>query len=239
MPGITFDKERFSINIARIKKGGDVFEIPIDADLAIEFRKGRSVEIRDVLKSEHVFSDAKKGLRASEHLMQQVFGASDPLKVAEIILKEGEIQLTAEHREKMREEKKKRIMDIIHRNGVDPRTDAPHPITRIENAFEQAKIRIDEMRSAEEQVDDVLKQLRPIMPIRFEIKEIQVHIPAIHAAKSYSAVKHFSKMLKEEWMNDGSLLAVVELPGGLEQEFYDKLNKATHGDAECKVIKTK
>lgn len=239
MQGITFDKERFSINIARIKKSGNVFEIPIDADLAIDYKKGKAIDIRDILKSEHIFSDAKKGLRASDHLLQQFFGTPDPLKVADIILKEGEIQLTAEHREKMREEKIRRVIDIIHRNGVDPRTDAPHPITRIENAFDQAKIKVDDMKSAEEQVEDILKQLRPIMPIRFEIKELQVHIPAVHAAKAYSVVKHFSKMLKEDWLNDGSLLAVVELPGGLEQEFYDKVNKATHGEAECKVIKVK
>ena len=67
-------------------------------------------------------------------------------------------------------------MEIIHRNGVDPKTKLPHPIQRLENAFEEAKIKIDERRSAEDQVKEILDKLRPVLPISFEKKEGIPHI---------------------------------------------------------------
>jgi ribosome maturation protein SDO1 len=88
-------------------------------------------------------------------------------------------------------------------------------------------------------VSEILKKLRPILPIRFEVKEIEVKIPAQYAAKSYSLVQASSKILKTDWLNDGGCLMVVEIPGGMEQDFYDKLNSFTHGSVEAKVLKTR
>ncbi len=45
--------------------------------------------------------------------------------------------------------------------------------------------------------------------------------------------------MKEEWQKDGSWVVVVEMPGGLEQDFYDAINKVCHGNIESKVIKTR
>ena len=52
-------------------------------------------------------------------------------------------------------------------------------------------------------------------------------------------VKNFGKMLKDEWLNDGSWLGVIEIPGGLETELYENLNNATKGEVETKVVKTR
>ena len=112
-------------------------------------------------------------------------------------------------------------------------------MTRLENALEEEKIHIDEYKSVEQQVQDILKKLRPILPIKFEVKEIAVKIPSQFAGKATSALRAFGKLLKQEWQPDGSLVAVVEIPGGLEQDFYDKLNSITHGDNESKVIETR
>ena len=62
------------MNLARYKHGKHTFEIVIDSDKAIEFRKWKSISLREVLKADKVFSDAKKGLSASENLMKEVFG---------------------------------------------------------------------------------------------------------------------------------------------------------------------
>ncbi|RMF06970.1 ribosome assembly factor SBDS [Candidatus Woesearchaeota archaeon] len=237
---MTFEREKISLNLARIKKEGKHFEVAVDPDLAIKYKENpEGMDIRDVLKSEEVFYDAKKGELASEHELKQVFGTDDPLKVAEEIIRNGEIQLTAEYRAEMREKKRKQIIQIIHRNGVDPRTHLPHPAARIENAMEEAKVRIDEHKRAEDQVQDVLKKLRAVLPIKFEMKEIALHIPASYAGKTYGLVSSFGKLLKEEWQNDGSWVGVVEIPGGLEGEFFDKLNAITHGEMESKIVKTK
>ncbi|MBU3941689.1 MAG: ribosome assembly factor SBDS, partial [Nanoarchaeota archaeon] len=80
---------------------------------------------------------------------------------------------------------------------------------------------------------------RIILPIKFEIDEIEIKIPASYAAKMYSVVKSFSKIIKDEWLNDGSWKCFVEMPAGLKQDFFDKLNSMTHGEIETKILKTK
>jgi len=237
MPGMTYDKERVSVNVARLKKGSETFEVVIDSDNAVRYKKDEIKDIRDAIKDDKIFSDARKGLLSSEKVMKGSFKTSDPLEVAKVIIKEGKIQLSAEYRERMREEKKKRIISIISRNGVDPRTHTPHPAARIENAFEEAKVRIDDYKSADDQVQDILRQLRPILPIRFEMKEMAVKISAEYAGKCYSAVKGFGKILRENWLSDGSWDVVVEIPGGLEEEIHSRLNSITHGNVETKVLK--
>ena len=51
----------------------------------------------------------------------------------------------------------------------------------------------------------------------------------------YGFVKEH-KMMKEEWGSDGSLIAVVEIPAGLQGDFFDKLNKLTSGNNETKIV---
>ena len=168
--------------------------------------------------------------------MKESFGTIDSYEVAAIIIKEGEIQLTAEYRESLREAVKKRIVDIIRRYGVDPRTRLPHPPQRIESALEEGKVKIDEHKSAEDQVQDIVAALRHVLPITFSKKEVWLHIPATFASRTSGMVKSMSTILKSEWKTDGSWDATVEIAGGLESDFYDKLNNATHGQVVTKLI---
>lgn len=222
--------ERIKLNLARLKKGGSVFEISVDPDLAVKFKKGEAVEVGEVLKAEQIFSDAKKGELASEGKLKEVFGSGDVRKIAAVIIKEGEIQLTSEYREGLREQKKRKIIGLIHREGVDPATGLPHPPQRIENAFEEAKVKIDEYKGAEEQLEEVLSQIRVVLPIKLEQAKLELKIPSSYAGKAYSLVQKYCKILQEEWLSDGSWSASVEMPGGLKMEFLDKLNSMTHGD---------
>jgi ribosome maturation protein SDO1 len=233
------DESKLSLNLAKLKKGGEKFIVVVDPDLAIKYTQGVDVNLREVLMTEDIFSDPQKGEHVSEKRMEEVFGTKDPLKVAEHILKEGEIQLTSEYRAEVREKKKKKIIEIIHRNAVDPKTGLPHPVSRIENAFEEAKIHIDERKKAEDQISDIIKKLMPILAIRFELKEIELHIPASYAGKLYGLVASFGKILRDEWLNDGSWKCVVEIPAGLQTELYDSLNNRTHGSVDARVLKTK
>ena len=225
--------------IARLKTQGQNFETVVDCSNALALREGKNIDMHDILAIMQVFSDARKGMAASETAMKQIFGTSDAEEVAKLIIKKGEIQLTQEYREKIKEEKRKQIISIIHRNGVDPKTHLPHPPQRIENAFIEAKFHVDEFKPVNEQVQDALRVLRPILPIKFEIKEIALKIPPDFAPKCYSTVKAFGTILREEWQSNGYWVGVVEMPGGMESDFYDKLNKICHGNVESKVLKTK
>jgi len=225
--------------IARLKTHGQDFEILVDCNNALTLKGGKEIDMRDVLAAMKIFSDAKKGLEASEGAMKQVFQTTEVEEVAKQIIQKGEIQLTSEYREKLKEGKRKQIINMIHRNGVDPTTHAPHPPQRIENALNEAKFHFDEFTPVEKQVQEALKKLKPIIPIKFEIKEIAIKVPSEFGAKAYPIVTQFGKILKDEWLKDGSWAVVIEIPGGLEEEFYDKINKLTHGDVESKVLSTK
>ncbi len=225
--------------IARYKSHGSTFEVLVDCNNAMAFKGGKDIPLNDILATEKVFADSKKGMEASPVALKQAFGADNVVEAAKEIIKKGEIQLTAEYRNKIRDEKRRRIISIIHRNGVDPRTHTPHPLTRIEAAIDEAKVVIDEYIPAEQQVNDILSKLKPIIPIRFEVKEIEVKVPGKYTGKTYPLLKSMGKILKEEWLNDGSHFAVIEIPGGLEEEFHNKLNSITHGDNETKIINTR
>ena len=234
-PTGVIEKERLSLNLAKLKKGGEHFEIIIDPEKVIDY-KNKKTTTKDVLMYDKIFADAKKGFEASSELIHNVFGTDDTLKVAEIILKDGEIQFTQEYREQKRKEKMNKLLDIITRNALDPRSGLPHPRVRIEAAMEEAKVRLDDFKSAEDQLNDVVSKLKPILPIKIGVKEIHVKIPAIYAGKSYSVVERFGKILNDNWLTDGSWACTVEIPAGLQTEFFDALNKLTQGTLESKIL---
>lgn len=218
--------------IARLEKDGKHFEILVDPELAYKFREGKSVSFAEMLAVDEVFKDAKKGMPASRQDLKEVFGTEDIDEIAKIILKDGDIQLTTEFRRKKLEEKKRQIADFISRNTLDPRTKKPHPIERVLNAMEQARVHIDIFKDVEEQVDEIIKAIRSVLPISLEKIKVEVKIPPQHAAKCYGIIKSFG--VEPKWQNDGSLFATLELPAGLKESFYSKINNITHGD--CVVI---
>lgn len=224
--------------IARLKTHGANFEILVDCDKAIAFKRGEG-DIKNVLAAPQIFSDSKKGMAASETQLQQIFKTQDPYEVAKEIIKKGEIQLTSEFRAKLREQKRNQIIDIIHRNGVDPKTNYPHPPNRIEAALEEAKVKIDEYESAEKQLEKILKAIRVVLPIKFIIKEIAVKVQSQYSGKVSSFLRTFGKLLREDWQTDGSWVGVIEIPGGLEEELHNKLNNIAHGNVETKILKTR
>jgi ribosome maturation protein SDO1 len=178
--------EKFTI--ARLTKDNEHFEILVKSQKALDYRNGKISSITEVLAAETIFSDANKGTRAPEDAIRKAFGTTDPLKAADQIIKKGQLQLTTEQRRKMVEDKRKQIIDYISRQAVDPKTNLPHPPLRIENAMEQIRYPIDPYKSIEEQARDIIKLLRPILPLKVEHLQIAVTIPATYAVRAYVAL---------------------------------------------------
>ena len=221
--------------ICRLKKGGLNFEILVDCDKAMEFKHGKG-EIEEIILSDDIFKDVKKGEHASEHDLRNVFSTDDKKIIIDKILKNGDVQLTAEYKNKIREEKKKAIISLISRNAVDPKNNIPHPPQRIENAMAEAKVKIDELKSAEQQVGEIVKQINAIIPLAYELRKIELTIPADVSGRAYPVLKQLSAILNETWNNDGSLTVKVEVPAGLQNELFDKLNGIAQGRIESKNI---
>ena len=222
--------------IARLESYGERFEILVDAELAADYKRGEDIEIEKVLAVEEIFKDAHKADKASEENMKKAFETTDPLEVADIIIKKGNIQITANQRRKMQEEKTKQVINKISQEAINPQTKLPHPPKRIEKAMEEAKVHIDPMKTVEEQIEPTVKAILTKIPIRIEKVQVAVKIPGAYTGKSYSVITQYGKLIKEEWENDGSWIGIVEIPGGLQDKFYTDLSGLTHGEVETKLL---
>ena len=223
--------------IARITHDGEHFEILTKPDPALAYRLGKTTAISQILATETIFTDANKGSKASEEKLKKIFGTNDPLKVAEIILKKGTLQLTTDQRRQLVEDKRKQIISFISRECINPKTNLPHPPLRIEQAIKQIHFSIDPSKSTEEQAKEMIKLLRPIIPLKMEKITVDIHVPTEHASKVYGTVKGYGKLKRDQWQIDGSWSATVEMSAGLYGPFLDKLGKMTRGNIEAKMVK--
>lgn len=221
--------------VARYSRGGQHFEILVDPDLAWALKKGEDVDLDDMLATFEVYKDVRKGERVPESELQKVFGTTDIYEIAKKIVKEGEIHLTTEQRRKMYEEARQKIAHIIARRAVDPRTGAPHTVQRILAAMDQAKVHVDIFKSPEEQVQAVVDAIRKVIPIRMEMRKLELTIPAQYASKAYSHVRRY-KLVRERWNNDGSLTVVLEVPAGMLEDVLHDFASITHGDIKSKIL---
>jgi ribosome maturation protein SDO1 len=218
--------------IARIKKAGKHFEIIVDLDDALKFKKGEITSID--AEGDKIFTDSKKGEVAPQSDLEEAFGTTELSTIVEKIIKEGEVQVTQEHRDEEKEKKFKQVVDFLVSNSVDPQTGNPHTTERIKNALEQSHINIKNI-PVENQIKDILEAINKIVPIKIETKKVKITVPAIHTGKVYSVISQYKET--ENWLNDGSLEVVVSVPSGIIIDFYDKLNTITHGSALTEEIK--
>lgn len=212
--------------IARIKQKGKHFEIIVDLEKAIAFRKS-SVD-NGFLEMDRVFIDSKKGLAAPTIELKNAFGTDDIYEISQKIVKAGEVMLNQDYRDDEREKKIKQVVDFIAKNAVDPRTKMPHTPERIKSALEQAHINIKNV-PVENQIQDIVAELSKILPIKITMRKVIITVPAIHTGKVYGVVSQYKE--KEEWLPNGDLKVTAEIPAGVIIDFYEKLNSVTHGAA--------
>jgi len=223
--------------VAKLRTHGELFEVLVDPDLAYDLKKGADIRVEEILAVEDVFSNASRGDRLPEEDLIKAFGTTNISDIARKIIMEGEINLTAEQRHRMLEDKRRQVITFISRNAINPQTMGPHPPARIERAMEEAGVHIDLMKSVEENVNIAMKAIRPLIPIRFEEVRIAVRISGNHAARAFGEIQAFGKLVKDEWQNDGSWIGVVQIPAGMQPDFYDLVNKLTKGEAETKLLR--
>lgn len=223
--------------VCRLKHSGQKFEILVDPKKALEFKKGAKIDLNDILAYPSIYKDVSSTDVVSEQNLQKVFGTTDAFKIAEKILRNGELQLTTEQRKEMVEKKRMQIADIISKRGINPQTNAPHPPQRILNVMDKAGINVDPFIDAELQVDAIVKALKVLIPITFQRVTIAIRVQPQYAGRVYSILKGVGTITKEQWLNDGSLQIEVEVLAGIQQELFDKIASLTHGDFESKIVK--
>ena len=224
------------VTIVRFSFEGEKFEILVKPDPALEYKLGKKKDISAVLVSEEIYTDSGKGTKPPTEKLLKAFKTEDPTEIAQIIMQKGDLNLTTDQRRKMIEEKRKQIVEFIAKTYVDPRTHLPHPPLRIELAMKDARVSIDPHYSVPEQVKEIVEKLRSIIALKSENIQLEIVIPAQYASQSYSVLKSVGSLQKEEWQNNGSLKAILEIPAAVRPTVIDRLGSITKGSASVEVM---
>ncbi len=219
---------------ARIKVKNKHYEISVDLDEALKVKSGKG-DIMAALDVPKVFSDMKKGQAAPTADLMEAFGTSEAYEVAKQIIMKGEVQKTQEFREGEREAKIKQVINLIIRNSVDQHG-RPYTEERIKRALEEAHVFFDN-KPAEQQLSSAVEKLKTVIPIKLETKKIKLIIPAQFTGQVYGLLKEYKE--SEEWLSNGSLEAIINIPAGIQIDFYEKLNHLTHGAVQSQEITEK
>ncbi|MEM3737671.1 MAG: ribosome assembly factor SBDS [Candidatus Bathyarchaeia archaeon] len=223
--------------VVRLVVSGERFELMVKPDPALDYKSGKPVAISQILVSDTIFKDVSKGERASEEKLKKLFGTEDTAKIAETIMVKGELQLTTDQRRRLTDEKRRQIITFISRHCIDPRTNLPHPPTRVEQAMDQIRVSIDPFEDAEAQAKEIIQKLKPIIPIKMEMTSVEVRIPPQYASKAYAALKSYGTLKQVSWQPDGGLVASLEMPAGVYGHFVEKMGNLTRGSVQVKEVR--
>ena len=224
------------VSTVRFSFEGEKFEILVKPDPALDFKLGKGKDISAILVSDDIYTDSGRGTKPSTEKLLKAFKTDDQTLIAEMILKKGDLNLTTDQRRKMVEAKRRQIIEYIAKTFVDPRSHLPHPPLRIEQAMKDGRISIDPQKNTEEQVKDIVEKLRGIIPLKSENLDLEIIVPAQYAAQSYSVLKSTGTLKGEDWLSNGSLKAILEIPAAARPNVIDRLGSITKGTATVEVM---
>jgi ribosome maturation protein SDO1 len=224
------------VTLVKYSFEGEKFEIMVKPDPALDYKLGKKKDISAVLVSDEIYTDSGKGTRPSAEKLLKAFNTEDQSLIAEIIMQKGDLNLTTDQRRKMIEEKRKQIVHFIAKTYVDPKSHLPHPPLRIEQAMKDGRVSIDPQKNVDEQVKEIVDKLRSIIALKSESLQLEIVIPAQFASQSYAVLKSVGSLKKEEWQNNGSLKAILEIPAAARPTVIDRLGSITKGSATVEVV---
>eukprot|EP00211_Chloroparvula_japonica_P016761 CAMPEP_0119118982 /NCGR_PEP_ID=MMETSP1310-20130426/680_1 /TAXON_ID=464262 /ORGANISM="Genus nov. species nov., Strain RCC2339" /LENGTH=270 /DNA_ID=CAMNT_0007108391 /DNA_START=81 /DNA_END=893 /DNA_ORIENTATION=+ len=224
-----------SYQIVRLKKGKTNFEIMAAPGSVQKFRKNE-VSIKDVLVMDLIFTNQSKGDKASDDQLERAFETADVKEVAKTICMKGDLQLTAAERQAKVDKKKSEIVGRIHKFYVDPKTNLPHPVARIEAAMEDCKFRVDPEASTDKQVQDLVHKMVSVIPLKKSEMEARLVLSHAHmAAAQGSVVGRYLNVKQEKYDATGCSMRVTLLPGDYDA-VVKQLGKITNGDYTFEIL---
>lgn len=220
--------------LARFEYGGKRFEILIDPTLVETFRDNpESVELDEILATDEVWIDARGGERPTSEQLVNAFGSDELFVCVHKILTKGSIQLTTDQRKKRVSDMRVAIIHRISSTAIDPRSKMPHPPSRIETALDECRYSIDPFLSIDRQVNDAIKLMRPLIPLKFATARLAFRIPGVEYGSVQSILREL--MIKEEWLPNGDWACVVEVPAGSKIDLMGDIAKRSNG-SQVKII---
>ena len=196
---------------------------------ALKVREGK-LGIGNATFADEVFvAPHSKGVIAKPQDLAKAFPGKSGNDLLQFIAEKGEIQYSTVERRQLTEEKKKRIAEYIHKYYVDPATNNPHPVQRINNAIDQLKIQIDIEAPMDKELKEIEKRINDVLPCkRMEVIAI-VTIPNDFCKQADQAMKKFGKVSGVTQEGSSKKYNVAIVPGDFDL-LSKELARATRGN---------
>lgn len=214
--------------IIRYSVAKHTFEVLAKPGMPLKFRKDLCGYDK-VLLTDDVFTNAKKGQRASRADLEKAFGTSVEADCARIIVEKGDIQLTTAERKEAATQRYAALVNHFHKNYIDPKTKLPHPVTRIESALEALKVHAQPEVPLQRQIDAVAKKLPDVLPVKQSLLQGTLFIPHSLLGKAFTPVGALVQRGAESYDGVGCTMEVTFSPGNYE-ELLRVIERVGRGD---------
>jgi len=200
-------------------KGSNKCELVCKKDTIIPYRKG-TLSKAEVLVSDSVYQDHKKGHVASRQLIETVFGSgADPITAIDTILEKGEFNMSTNELRALKEQAYRAVIAHIKRTYLNPSGDREYTESTIASALEACNVKgqIDHRRSAEANFDGIKKKLLGKFPMKPKPGSVpySVHLNWKQHGKLYGQLKQY--VIAEHTVHDGYDLDLLVPPQVMEQ----------------------
>ena len=222
----------------RYKKKEQNFEVLVDFDKLNEFKKKpEATSVYDVLADQKIFKDQRKGEIASENLLREIFGNLDEEAILKEIVLKGECQIPTSYINKMREEKKKHVINYIAENSINPATKSRYTYSMIEGEINKLRYNFKSDIDYKIQGNEVLALLKKVMPITIEKSIIQIKISGMHCGNFYGPFRKYGKVTKEFFDSEGNLNIQMEVTESVVDEVITFVKRNSNNEAEYRVVR--
>lgn len=142
-------------------------EILCNPGTVVSYRSGKS-KLSDVLLTDDaIYKSVKSGNVASENDLIKAFGEKVELKDGfDIMLQKGDFQMTTKERQELNQQRRAKLVEYFHHNYLNPDTNTPIPVVRIEAAFKTIKARVNYEISFNKNCEEIRKGLIGVLPIK-------------------------------------------------------------------------
>ena len=226
-------EEHFQVSYV---KNSNHLEVLVDFEKYEKFKKNQEISIWDVVISEDVFIDQKKGQTFPENELKTLFDTSNKEEILKEIVLKGKCQIPIEHTNKLREEKKKQIVNYISSNSVNPQTKMKYSFDMIENEISKLSVSINPNENFIHQAEKILKKLEEKIPISLKLKTLDIKIPVKYISVFQSRIRSFGIIKKEFYENDGSLKIHLEFLEGRLEEVIEFIKNSSKNECEYHTL---
>ena len=143
-------------------------EILCHPETVIKYRQKKLPLSKVLITEDNIYKNVKKGDIASDSDIKKALQKDDITltQAFEILLEKGDFQMTTKERQELTLQRRLRLVEYFHENFLDPKTNGPHPKTRIDAAFEQIKAKINFEMSFDKNAEEIRKAILGILPIK-------------------------------------------------------------------------